>query len=366
MIQNTFKPMRIGIDGRALQASTSGGNVGGITRYTIELCQILDRELPNAEFFVYTTKNLEFQLPSNRWIIRQSNDVSSKFIKAPIWLRYFAQLLIKKDNINIFWGAATLLPKIQNNKDVKLITTVYDFCHLYAPETMSFQNKVSHYLFFKKSIKEADCISTISNGTAKKLKSHFGVKNVNVTKPSVRQSLLEIVNNDVGTIKEKYLLSVGTLEPRKNISSLLKAFTILKKDLEFNDLQLYVAGAQGWKSSVLYQELLETKDVKLLGFASDQELVRLYKSAYAFIFPSLYEGFGMPVMEASACGATVIASDMEEIREAGNANTIYIRPTPEEIVKAVKSIGSRAHHGRISNSNNEFAVQDFINLFKLT
>ena len=358
--------MRIGIDGRALQASTSGGNVGGITRYTIELCQMLDRKLTDAEFFIYTTKNLEFQLPSNRWIIRQSNDVSSKFIKAPIWLRYFAQFLIKKDNIDIFWGAATLLPKIQNNKDIKLITTVYDFCHIYAPETMSFQNKLSHYLFFEKSIKEANYISTISNGTAKKLKSHFGVKNINVTKPSLRQSLLETVNSDVGTIKEKFLLSVGTLEPRKNISSLLKAFTILKKDPEFNDLQLYVAGAQGWKSSALYKELLETKDVKLLGFASDQELARLYKSAYAFIFPSLYEGFGMPVMEASACGATVIASDMEEIREAGNANTIYIRPTPEEIVKAVKLIDPRAYQCHIRCPTNESEAQNFINLFKIT
>ena len=364
MTQNTSKHIRIGIDGRALQAKLSGGNVGGVTRYTTELCQVLDRNLPNAEFFVYTTKHLDFTIPSNRWVIRKPNNVSSNFIKASIWLRYLAQFWIKTDKLDIFWGSATLLPKILNN-NIKLITTVYDLCHLYAPETMSLQNKVSHYLFFKSSIKEADSISTISNGTAKKLKSHFGIQNMNVTKPRVRHSLIETLHSEVEPIKEQFLLSVGTLEPRKNIASLLKAFTILKKDPEFNDLKLYVAGAQGWKSSALYQELLETKDVKLLGFASDQELVRLYKSAYAFIFPSLYEGFGMPVMEASACGATVIASDIEEIREAGDANTIYIRPTPEEIVKAVETIKFKIHQYNSRQPVNELDGQSFVDLFKL-
>ena len=74
----------------------------------------------------------------------------------------------------------------------------------------------------------------------------------------------------------------------------------------------------------------------------------------------------MPVMEASACGATVIASDMEEIREAGNANTIYIRPTPEEIVKAVKLIDPRAYQCHIRCPTNESEAQNFINLFKIT
>jgi glycosyltransferase involved in cell wall biosynthesis len=119
-------------------------------------------------------------------------------------------------------------------------------------------------------------------------------------------------------LEDRFLLFVGTIEPRKNLSTLVQA---LEEVLRTTDLrpQLVVAGKTGWKSDELWSQLERSparERIKLVGFVSDQELRALYSSCSAFIYPSLYEGFGLPPLEAMACGAPVIASRVPSIKES--------------------------------------------------
>jgi glycosyltransferase involved in cell wall biosynthesis len=119
-------------------------------------------------------------------------------------------------------------------------------------------------------------------------------------------------------IEEPFLLFVGTIEPRKNLSTLLHA---LEEVVRTTDLrpQLLVAGQLGWKTDEVFSQLRQSPSrdrVRVIGFVSDEDLRALYSSCRAFIYPSIYEGFGLPPLEAMACGAAVISSQVPSIKES--------------------------------------------------
>jgi glycosyltransferase involved in cell wall biosynthesis len=117
-------------------------------------------------------------------------------------------------------------------------------------------------------------------------------------------------------INKKFMLSVGTVEPRKNFETLIRAFNMLKKD--GFDIQLVIAGRTGWKSEVTYKERERSpfkEDIVFTGKLTDDELVQLYNMAELFVYTSIFEGFGLPVLEAMQCGLPVVASNTSSIPE---------------------------------------------------
>jgi glycosyltransferase involved in cell wall biosynthesis len=119
-------------------------------------------------------------------------------------------------------------------------------------------------------------------------------------------------------VEDQFLLFVGTIEPRKNLLTLLRAFEELMRTTELRP-QLVIAGQQGWKQNKLLSHLQKSavRDrVHLIGYVSDADLCALYSSCRAFIYPSIYEGFGLPPLEAMACGAAVIASAVPSVTES--------------------------------------------------
>jgi glycosyltransferase involved in cell wall biosynthesis len=131
-------------------------------------------------------------------------------------------------------------------------------------------------------------------------------------------------------VRLPYFLTVGTVEPRKNLPALVRAFLSLKRGGRLSpEYALVIVGGRGWRGRQLHTLLAEsvTQGVHWLGFIPDEDLAALYAGARAFVFPSLYEGFGIPVAEARACGARAVATDIPELREAGGSSGIYIEPT---------------------------------------
>ncbi|MBU4450730.1 MAG: glycosyltransferase family 4 protein, partial [Actinobacteria bacterium] len=117
-------------------------------------------------------------------------------------------------------------------------------------------------------------------------------------------------------ISKKFILSVGTIEPRKNFGTLIRAFNTLKKD--GFDIQLVIAGRTGWKSEATYEEKEKSpfkEDIIFTGRLTDDELVQLYNMAELFVYPSIFEGFGLPVLEAMQCGLPIVASNTSSIPE---------------------------------------------------
>ncbi len=134
-------------------------------------------------------------------------------------------------------------------------------------------------------------------------------------------------------IRQPYVLFVGTIEPRKNIPCLLEAFTNLK-----TPHQLIIVGGKGWKVDLPaeIEKYHLHQRVRYLGYVSDSELVHLYNGAEAFVYPSLYEGFGLPVIEAMACGCPVITSNNSSLKEIASDAALLIDPNkPEEITQAL-------------------------------
>jgi len=138
--------------------------------------------------------------------------------------------------------------------------------------------------------------------------------------------------------ESKHLLSVSTLEPRKNIERTIRAFLKLIQQEHIKDLNLVLVGTKGWQFTSIFDEIKSNPALKeriiTTGFVADEDLAALYSSAIGFVYPSLYEGFGLPPLEAMQCGTPVISSTKSSIPEVvGNAG-ILVEPTDETSISA--------------------------------
>lgn len=338
--------MKIGIDGRSLIGFVSFSKAG-VGRYTTEICKCLDYLLPDAVFYIYSPVEVELPVISSRWILRKCPYKISKNLKPVLWTKFFCGAMCDDDSIDVFWASATFLPIFKTN--IKTVTTVYDLNYLVVPKTMSFFHLLAYKLFFKKDMQAADRITAISKGTSMKISNIFNLKVDGVAYPSVDKSFTNYDDIDLSSnktlnkfnINRPYLLSVCTFEPRKNIALLIESFNELFYDGKINDTDLVLVGGFGWKAKNIENKLANQNHIIRTGYIEDHELIDIYKNARLFVFPSIYEGFGMPVLEARSLGVPTLTNDIHELREAGDDETIYIkmnkRNLKENILKALKN-----------------------------
>ena len=233
----------------------------------------------------------------------------------------------------------------------KKVVTIHDMVYKAFPETMNRKTKILLNLGMKKSMKRADVVVTDSQFSKTEIVKYFpqyenkievvpcGV-DCNVFKPVQDKSIIEKVKAN-HNIKGKYFLYLGTLEPRKNLTRLVKAYEILTKRKEDCPL-LVLAGGKGW----LYDEIFEQVNKSGLGdkviftqYIPSEEICPLMNGAEAFVFPSLYEGFGMPPLEAMACGTPVIVSSSASLPEVvGDCGIIVDAYSEESIADAMEKI----------------------------
>lgn len=217
----------------------------------------------------------------------------------------------------------------------KVVTFVHDLAYLKYPETLEPKNLLFLRRFLPKSVKESDHIVVISESTKKDILQSFGINQdkVSVVYPALPKELVWPSQNKVEEFKSKlklgkYILFVGTLEPRKNIPRLIKAVESLPP--EYSDISLVLAGKRAWAKEEIDQAIrgssLGDRLVEL-GAISDEDLSCLYKGAFVFAFPSLYEGFGIPVLEAFSAGVPVVTSRVSSLPEVGGDAAILIDPT---------------------------------------
>lgn len=189
-------------------------------------------------------------------------------------------------------------------------------------------------LFLKRSIKNADKIIAISEATKNDIIELFEIKPEKIQtiyNGTNINSEYKVTEKEEQEIKEKfdiqstpYIFFISTIEPRKNIPTLIKAYNYVRE--KGIDLKLIIAGGLGWKYENILKEIEESKykeDINLPGYVSKEEKQYLLKNTKALVYPSLYEGFGLPILEAMANGALVITSNVSSLPEVGGDIAYY-------------------------------------------
>ena len=333
-----MQSIRIGIDGRAFM-----GKPTGVGRYATELCIHLDRLLPDACFFVYAPSAITLPLCSERWLARIDRSWIASSLNRGLWLILRAGRLCHRDRLDAFWGAVTLLPALAPT--VRAVSTVYDLTHKIVPATVRARDLWARRLLLARSLARADHLIAISQGTAAKVKSLYG-RAAAVVRPGASAQFTPQGRKRVEAcldkyrLKAPYLLAVGTREPRKNLEVLVEAFLQMKAEGLISEHALVLAGGKGWKDRRLCAILERGAScgVSVLDYVHQEDLPALYTGADALLCPSLYEGFGIPVLEARACGTRVVASNLPELREAGGDDTIYIDPDPAGLRQGILAV----------------------------
>jgi glycosyltransferase involved in cell wall biosynthesis len=251
-------------------------------------------------------------------------------------------------------------PRVMSIMDVSYLS----FPELFRPQDL---HKLVHWTAY--SAARARAIITISefskNAIIKAYKT--GKTRVDVVYPGLVQKTASMsTKTDTHTsynLPKRYILAVGTLQPRKNYTKLIEAFS----RLEDTDVSLVIVGKKGW----LYEEILAAPEqygvadrVKFLDFVPDADLPTLYKNAECFVLPSLYEGFGLPVLEAMAHHTTVVISRVSSLPEIGGDAAIYVDPEvvtsiTQGLSQALKEHGTKAEKTRIARADKRVALFDW-------
>lgn len=338
--------MRIGID------FTAGMWQGaGIGRYTRELVQAAALAAPDmALHLFFAAGSLDPQSPFARYahalaaahpnITLRPIPISPRLLTI-LWQRLRLPLRVEWliGPLDVVHAPDFVLPPTQ----ARTLLTIHDLTFLVEPACA--EPNLRRYLSeaVPRSLRRADLIVVDSKATANDLGKLYGIpsRRIRLLYPAVDQRFRPMPATETAPLRERlrlpdrFLLFVGTLEPRKNLTRLLQAFALLRAD--YPDLHLVIAGRRGW----LYDEIFATVDrcglrerVHFLDFVADGDLPALYNLAEAFVYPSLYEGFGFPVLEALACGTPVVTAKVASLPEVAGSAAIMVDPREVEDIAA--------------------------------
>jgi glycosyltransferase involved in cell wall biosynthesis len=220
------------------------------------------------------------------------------------------------------------------------IITMHDISFLHYPQFFSLKQRLWHWWQdYALQAKSAKHIIAVSEYTKSDLIKYLNIpeKNISVIYSGIGPEFKKIPQNDpeltnyqlTNGLTNPFFLFVGTLEPRKNLPTLIKAFALFKQNPKFSEYNLVIAGKPGYKAELIHETAKKScveADIKFFENVLDCERPLLYNLATAFVFPSWFEGFGFPPLEAQACGTPVIASDRTSIPEILGDSAIYFSP----------------------------------------
>jgi glycosyltransferase involved in cell wall biosynthesis len=285
---------------------------------------------------------------------------------------------MKKDPFRIFISVPRIIRKLNPDiviepahfgpfnlpQNIKRVTIIHDLTPIKFPQWHKRLSRNLQKIFLPSILKRASLIITNSENTKKDLSETY---------PFTKEKVVRIYpgtdpffcldRNEIVHHKEPFFLSVGTIEPRKNFSLLLDAYQLFREKSNFNH-SLIICGGKGWKNKIFYQKLKNhsfKNDIKILGYVNKKELKKLYSTTTAFIYPSLYEGFGFPVIEAMSCGAPCIVSNRSSLPEVGGDAALYFNP------ESASELCSQMI--QLSNSNelqNELIAKGFKQIIKFS
>lgn len=346
--------------------SATDRRLTGIERYTRGITNELTVQACKAGYQVIVLLAKEanwFHFENNENSLKKMRSpVNNRVITEQIWIPYIVNSI--RPNFCFFPGFPPS-PALFLLNQMKIFRTVYDATMWKYIDTLSWKNKFYMRPLESFGLSRYDTIFTISDFSRKEICELFpGVRKRIINAgcgldPSFFQSTDDSNNAaEKFGLPDKYILFVGTLEPRKNLLFLLDVFSKVR-DREPNVI-LVLAGREGWGTDEILKKIGElqlAENVKLMGTVGEEELPLLYRSSSALVFPSIYEGFGLPVLEAMAAGTPVVASNSSSIPEVAGDAAILLPPDDRDAwVEAVlRLISDRGQSQKMALAGREKA-----------
>lgn len=330
------KSLKIGFDAKRLFH-----NHTGLGNYSRTLVRDLQRLYPEHEYHLFTPRisdhvEVKYFLDTNKFIIHTYEGKFSSY-----WRSYSIAGDINALELDIYHGLSHELPLNSNRINAKTIVTFHDLIYEYFVEQFGFWDRYLYKKKYRYSAQHADRVIAISNSTKKDLQQLYNVSanKISVVYQSCNPAFYNSPKSD--TVENNYLLYVGSLIERKSFMLIVDAMNIIPVDKR---MKVKVVGKGGVYAELVrkrIQELNLNKYFEFLDHIDNEDLLSLYDNAIAMVYPSLYEGFGIPLIESLYRDTPVITTSASSLPEAGGSGAIYIEPGDiEALSKAMLEITS--------------------------
>jgi len=330
--------MTIGIDIRVL----GSGVKSGIEEYTENLLAHLIPANKDIKFKLFHS-SFRNNLKKYKWMELPNVEVfsfrlSNKLFFGIAWLTNRPHIDKMIGGADVFFSPHFLLAPLSSN--CKRVTTFHDLSYVYFKEFFSWRRNLWHNFQAGRNLCQpnlSDKIIAVSHSTKKDLMEKYNLKRdkIKVVYSGISDLVFRPPEGDLelfrkeNNLPNKFILFLGKLEPRKNISGLMEAFSLLKNSKEFENLNLVIVGSPGWLYKNIYHEAKNSKyknNIIFKNYIKDEDRKFYYSLASVFIYPSFFEGFGFPPLEAMACGTPVVVSFNSSLPEVVGDAGIFVNP----------------------------------------
>lgn len=305
--------------------------IDGTRVYILNLLKYFGQLDNSSQFVIYHKKEFNPELTPPGF---PNYKIVKKFAPC-VWTQTRFALGIWKENPDVLWMPVHSLPFIRKKK-MKTVVTIHDLAFKFFPDHFPKKDLFKINLFTDYAVRHADKLIAISESTKKDILKLYPKTDPNKIRVIYHGFDSEVFSgardikkeNEIKKkleIGENYILYAGALQPRKNLETLISAFEILKKEAN-SDLQLVLAGEKAWLSEKIVKKAQNSpfsRDIKMPGKLKFCDVGHLYRAAGIYVYPSLYEGFGIPVLEAFAAQIPVITADNSSLREVAGEAALY-------------------------------------------
>lgn len=308
----------------------------GIGTYSHQVLKRLIHLLPEVEFhFLFDRDYSQEYIYSDNVIPHVIGPQARHPILWYWWFEKSVTQWLKNNSMDLFLSPDSFMSL---KSDTKTFLVMHDLAFEHYPEHVPFLVRKYYQHFFPKFAKKAEHIFAVSNFTKQDIVKQYQVNKEKISiaycgvsevyKPVSIERKIEIRTNI--SSGDPYFICIGSLNPRKNIQKVIQAYNLLKKENKvFENHKLVIVGAKGWKTNSLFQEINDSnfkQDIILLGHLEPQELAKYLAASVSLVFPSLFEGFGIPIVEAFKCEVPVITSKVSSTKEIGEGASWLVDP----------------------------------------